>query len=189
MIVEAYQGADPGEALADAVTGYVEGRGTWQFRMMLALADLGLHVIDHENFDFRKFVIDPAGAIQAQTQDEHVTQLVLAETDLAAETKAAQQCIESPQIELIQAVPTFDDVIAQIALGRIVICNVNLQALEGKPEREGHILLIVDGGDTVVIAHDPGPHGSLGRSFNRDLFQKAWASPSPAMANYISVWK
>ncbi len=189
MIVEAYQGADPGEALADAVTGYVEGRGTWQFRMMLALADLGLHVIDHENFDFRKFVTDPADAIQAQTQDEHVTQLVLAETDLAAETLAARHCIESPRIELIQAVPTFDDVMAQIALGRIVICNVNLQVLEGKPEREGHILLVVDGNDTVVMAHDPGPHGSLGRKFSRDLFQKAWASPSPAMANYISVWK
>ncbi len=189
MIVESAQGSDIGEARADALTGYVAGRGTWQFRMLLALADLGLHVIDHENFNFKKFVTDPKGAIQDQTQDDHVTQLVMAETDVPAETAAVQRCLESARIQLIQGIPTFSNVIAQIDLGRLVMCNVNLQILEGKPEREGHILIVVGMDDSVVIAHDPGPNGSLGRKFNRHLFERAWTSPSADMANYIAVWK
>lgn len=189
MIIESTQGVDIGETHADTLTGYVEGRGTWPFRMLLSFANLGFHVINHENFNFQKFVTNPESAIKDQVQDDHVTQLILAETDLAAETQAVQNCIQSPQIKLIQGIPTFNDLKEQIALGRFVMCNVDLQVLEGKPEREGHILIIAAVNDEIVVAHDPGPHGSLDRQFKRDLFEKAWTSPSPNIPNYISVWE
>lgn len=188
MILETYQGSDIGEARADDLTGYIDGRGTWQFRMLLAFANFGFNVIDHENFDFGKFIIDPKGAIQDQTQDDHVTNLIMAETDIPAETAAVHLCINSPRINLIRGIPTFDDVIVQIMLGRLVMCNVNLQVLEGRSERAGHILIPTYIDNNVVIAHDPGPHGSLNRSFCRDLFESSWTSPAPTMANYISVW-
>jgi hypothetical protein len=189
MIVDAFVGADPGEARTDILTGYVEGRGTWQFKMLLALADLQLNVIDHELFDFEKFTIDPAGAIMDQVQDDHVAQLILAETDITAETEAVRQCLISPNIQLIKSTPTVDDLCQQLALGRLVICNVNLQVLEDRPERAGHILLVERIEDEWVIAHDPGPNGGLMRKFERDLFLRAWRSPSVEMANYISVCK
>lgn len=189
MIVSTLVGTDPGEARADVLTGFVEGRGTWQFKMMLALADLQLNVIDHELFEFEKFIVDPAAAIQDQVQDSHVAQLILAETDVMAEIDAARRCLNSPKIKLIRGVPSAEDLCAQVASGRLVMCNVNLQVLEGKPEREGHILLVerIDG--DLVVAHDPGPKGGLAREFDRELFLRAWRSPSISMANYISVWK
>jgi hypothetical protein len=187
MVVETLVGIDPGQERADVLTGYVEGRGTWQFRMLLALADLQLHVVDHELFDFRKFTIDPAGAIEDQVKEDHIAKLILAETDVAAEVDAVKRCLLNPNIELVNSRPSFEDLCEQVSLGRLVMCNVNLQVLEGKAEREGHILLVERVEDNLVVAHDPGPHGGLARRFDRNLFLRAWRSPSDAMANYISV--
>lgn len=189
MIVLALTGEDPGEEAADRMTGYVEGRGTWQFRMLLALADYGLHAVDHEKFNVREFIDDPVSAIREQFRDEAAVQSILDETDLAAECEALASCVQSPFITFIESVPTFDDLSAQIAKGRLVMVNVNLQVLEGKSAREGHILILENIDGDTVVAHDPGPNGGLGRSFPRDLFQKAWQSPSIAAANYISVGK
>jgi len=189
MAVETFTGTDPGEAYADELTGYVEGRGTWQFRMLLALADLGLNAIDHERLDIDKFVVDPEGAIRDQAQDEQAIRLILDETDLESETAAARACIDSTRLQFVNSIPSMQDLIEQVSLGRLVMCNVDLQVLERKPEREGHILLVEEIDDLSVVAHDPGPHGKLCRQFDRDLFERAWRSPSPAMANLISVWQ
>jgi hypothetical protein len=188
MVVETFNGGDPGLDFADAVTGYVEGRGTWQFRMLLAFADIGLNALDHELLDVEKFVSDTRGAIFDQTRSAHVTQLIMDETDVEAEVLAATRCLQSPYVEFVMGTPTMADLVAQVEMGRLVMCNVDLQVLEGKPEREGHILLIESIGSDLVIAHDPGPHGSLSRRFDRDLFERSWSSPSPEMANFISVW-
>jgi hypothetical protein len=189
MVAATLTGKDPGAAAADALTGYVEGRGTWQFKMLLALADMQLNVINHELFDFERFTSDPVGAIRAQVKDELVTQGILQETDIDAEVAAVRQCLKNPKIKLINQTPSVDDLCQQIELGRHVVCNVNLQVLKSKPKREGHVMLIehIDGNE--VIAHDPGPEGGLGCRFERDLFMQAWMSPSAALANYISVWK
>lgn len=189
MVMATLAGHDPGEARADALTGYVAGRGTWQFRMLLALADQHLHVINQELFDFEGFTVDPVGAIKNQVQDDHVVQLILDETDIAAEVDAVKKCLSSPFVQLLRRTPSIEDLFHQVTLGRLVMCNVNLQVLKGKREREGHVLIVEHIDEDRVVAHDPGPDGGLAREFDRELFFRAWRSPSDAMANLISVWK
>ena len=74
MVVEALVGYDPGQDATDRMTGYVEGRGTWQFKTLLSLAELGLNVIDHEQLDVQEFIADPVAAIRKQVVDEAAIQ-------------------------------------------------------------------------------------------------------------------
>jgi hypothetical protein len=189
MIVSGLLGSDPGKDFADRQTGYVEGRGTWPFRTMLAFADLGLSVINHEIFNFEKFAVDPEGAIAEQVQDREVLDLILQETDMLAEVDAVRKCLRSPRIKLISGIPSIRDLQSQIDLGRLLMCNVDLRVLEARVERAGHMLLVENIDDKVVTAHDPGPSGRLSKAFELDLFVRAWHSPSVAMANYIAVWR
>jgi hypothetical protein len=189
MVVEALTGHDPGQDEADKMTGYVEGRGTWQFRMLLALADLGLNVIDHEKFNVQEFIDDPEAAIRKQVEDEAAIQGILNETDIEAERSALQRCVASDRIQFIESVPTLADLTREIAQERLVLCGVDLQVLKGKDAREGHMLIVeaLEGED--IIVHDPGPDGGLGVRIPIKLFHAAWTSPSEAMASIISVWK
>ncbi|MEM8988268.1 MAG: hypothetical protein AAGC95_16250 [Pseudomonadota bacterium] len=187
MIAIAHTGNDPGKEEADRLTGYVEGRGTWQFRMFLSLAEMGLSIVDHENFDFQGFLTDPEKAIFEQVEDPEAVQGILDETDIPAEQAAIRSCIESELISFDQSVPSFSDIEQQIEKNRIVMCNVNLRVLEGRDGREGHMLLIKSLHKDFIVAHDPGSNGGLNKKFARAKFEEAWSSPSPEMANYIAI--
>jgi hypothetical protein len=189
MVVQTLVGHDPGQQAADEMTGYVEGRGTWQFDMMLALAGFGLNVIDHEQLDAQEFVDDPEAAIRRQVNDEAAIQGILAETDIEAERKALKRCLASDRIQLIDAVPTLADLEKEIAQGRLVLCPVDLKVLRQKEKREGHLLIVEAMDEETITVHDPGPVGGLGIAIPLQLFHAAWTSPAETMANLISVWK
>jgi hypothetical protein len=187
MVVQALTGNDPGGEATDVLTGYVEGRGTWQFRMLLALAKCDLQVVDWELMDVNAFLSDPEAAIRAQVKDDDAIGGILQETDLIAEKEALRACVESPHINFVETIPTFHDLEQEVKSGKLVMANVNLRVLQNMEGREGHMVIIEDITDSEVIVDDPGPRGGLGISIDRSLFQKAWTSPSEAMANFISV--
>lgn len=187
MVVLALIGIDPGAEKADAMTGYVEGRGTWQFRMLLALASYGLNVIDHEAFDPQEFLTDPEQSIRKQVRDPEIAAQNIAETDLDAEVDALRRCLESPGIQFINAVPSFDDLTNELKRNKLVMCNINLRALENAPGHLGHMVVIESLDKEKIVFHDPNPPGTLGRTASIDAFYKAWTSPGEDMANYISA--
>jgi len=187
MLVYAYRHVDIDKQEADRITGYVEGRGTWQFRMFLGLAQHGLHVTDHEDFDVNLFLKNQRQAISRQVGDEVVVQGILDETDLEAEHRAVRACLASELIEFKETVPSFDDFRGYISEGCVCLANVNRRILDRKPGREGHILLVEDISDSEVLVHDPGPGGGLNITLERDLFAEAWTSPSPEVANIIAI--
>ncbi len=191
MVLHALTGKDPGQDAADEMTGYREGRGTWQFKMLLAFADHGLHAIDHENLDIETFVLNPERAIRKQVEDETAIQSIFDETDFETEIEAVKKCIASDRITFIETVPTIDDLRSELARGRLVMVNVNRSVLRGIEGHEGHILILeeINNIDKTLVVHDPGPspEGSLNKRIDKDLFEKAWTSPSKHLANYISV--
>ena len=187
MIVEAFTGKDPGLEAADSSTGYVEGRGTWQFRMLLAFSNLGLSVIDYELFDTEMFLRDPEEAIRRQVGDELVAAQNIADTDLDAEVNALRSCLASPLIRFENAIPTFDTLIKQNQCERALICAVNLRVLENQPGHIGHSLIVQDIGSESVMVADPAPPGRMDLCIPKDVFIRAWNSPSDSMANFISV--
>ena len=178
MLVYAFREIDVDEPEADLITGYVEGRGSWQFRMFLGLAKYGLHVIDHEDFDIELFLADPKLAISRQVGDENAVRSILDETDIEAEHRAVRACLASELVEFRESMPEFNDFQRYINEGCICLANVNRRVLDNKPGREGHILLIERIEDDEVVVHDPGPGGGLGIKIEKELFIQSWRSPS-----------
>ena len=189
MIVDTLANQTISESEADKITGYVEGRGTWQFKMLLGFASFGLSVKDHENFNVALFLENPVKAIEEQTEDKDAIKGILDETDCEAEQKAVASCLQSPLIKFVDSIPKLDDLKNELSSNAFVIVNVNSKVLQNKPGREGHILIIEDILDDHIIVTDPGPQGGLGVKIPIDLFIKAWNSPSQKMANFISVKK
>ena len=187
MVVHALTGDDPGEDAADIQTGYVEGRGTWQFRMLLALADYSLKVVDHELIDTQLFLMDPAEAIRAQAGNELVAQQIIDETDIEAEKNAVRKCLENPLITFEESVPSIEQMEEELRVGNLLLVNVNSRVLRGQKGRQGHILIIENIDDDMVTYHDPGIDGGLNKQIEKNEFVKAWHSPSVEMANYIAV--
>ena len=189
MVIWALVGNDPGLDSTDRMTGFVEGRGTWQFRMLLAFADYGLNSIDHEEFDAEGFTRDPEAAIRKQVQEEEAVLGIINETNMVAEKEAVLKCLASPLIRFIDSAPSFIDLQSEIDQQKLLLVNVNLKVLRGEVGREGHMLILERIGEESVVVHDPGPRGSLGVEIPRKLFEEAWTSPSKGMANYIAVWR
>ena len=186
MVVEAFSGVDPGLEVAERETGYVEGRGTWQFMALNSLANRGLNVVDHEQLDTALFVESPEEAIRLQVRDDVVAKQIIAETDLAAERANLQDCLRNPRVDFVQGIPRIDDLQRKSAEGQLLICNINQRVLENESGHVGHFVLVEAVEDEVVF-HDPAPPGVFARRVPLELFGKAWTSPSLEMANYIAV--
>lgn len=189
MVVKAFTGEDPGAAMADEITGYVEGRGTWQFKALLGFVRYGLTVIDHELFRAEEFVVNPVETIEKQVQNELVAAQIIAETDLEKEIAAVKKCMQSAYIEFIESSPTFSDITSEIQKGKLLICNINQKILLGEDGHAGHFVVVEKIEDTKVVYHDPHPPGVFKAEVSSELFAKAWTSPSASIANYIAVGK
>ncbi|MEI4233257.1 hypothetical protein [Roseovarius sp. D22-M7] len=187
MFVHAKTGKDIGCEKADKITGYVEGRGTWQFRMLLGLASFGLQVVDQENFDIELFLSDPEEAIRRQVGDPDTVAAIIQETDLEAEKTAVRKCLELQSVQFLEKVPARQDILKYLEENWLLMVNVNRRILDGKPGREGHILIVEALSGENIFCHDPGPGGGLNIPIKFDLFEVAWKSPEPDMANIIAV--
>ncbi len=173
---------------SETLTGYVPERGTWQFQMLLAFADMGFNAVDHERFDAELFVRDPEAAIRQQIgDDEDTIQAVLDDTDLEAEAKRVRACLESPRVEFRNSVPTLEDMQGALADDAYVLATVNSRQFHGRGDGyEGH-LVVIESLDGMVRMKDPFEGvGELAVPVGD--FINAWHSPSESMANFIAVW-
>lgn len=187
MVVHALTSEDVSAAEADNITGYIEGRGTWQFRMLLGFAHYGLTVVDCENFDAEQFLTAPEEAISSQVGDIQVAQAIIEETDIKAEQAAIISCLDSDKISLIKAVPNFAQLEAFLNDDYLLLVNVNKCVLDGQKGREGYMLIVEAMVEDGLLVHDPGPNGGVGLTLNKNKFIQAWTSPAPEMANIIAV--
>lgn len=172
----------------EAETGYEDGRLTWQFAMILSLADKHqLNVVDYECFDPHAFAADPVAAIREQIHDEAAVQHQIAFSNLTAEQQRAQACIDRPRITFRNGVPGLEDVRSEIRRGARVICLVNGAVLDGADGYRPHFVVIRNLDDETIQFHDPGPPGTAAREVSLADFNTAWTDPSPSVANYVAV--
>lgn len=183
MAMEAMTGTDPGCEQADELTGYAAGRGTWQFRMLTALASKDLEVCDVEALDVDLFLRDPRAAIRQQLLDDEVAEEYIADTDLPSEVSALQDCMANPRISFSNTTPTVGDARNALKGDAILLCHVNSRVLTEQPGHSGHMILLEEITDDDVLFHDPGPPSQWARRVGIETFEKAWA----AVPNYISV--
>lgn len=187
MTVHALTGVQPTAAEAEEETGFVAGRPTWQFTMMLGFAARGIRVNDWERFDPLDFLRDPVSSIERQVGDPAIAQQVLDESDIDHEVAALTKCLESPLISFTDRVATTADLQREMSDETLLLCNVNARRLMGEPGRVGHFVIVQSINDDSVIVTDPGLPPVNRHEIPTPRFNEAWGDPSPDMANFISA--
>jgi hypothetical protein len=183
MVMLALATRDPGVKGAEEMTGYVEGRGTWQFDMLLALAEAGLTVRDVEELDVDLFLRDPETAIRQQVEDPEVATAYIADTDLEREAAALEQCLADPRIVFECRAPSLAEASKALTASGLLLCHVNSNLLAGRPGHTGHMVVVEEVDEDGVLLHDPGPPSRWARRVLPQLFEEAWGK----MPNFIAV--
>jgi hypothetical protein len=165
----------------------VDGSGTWQFQMLLALGSMGIAVVDHELFDPDKFLLDPEKAIRDQVADPIVAEKTLRDTDIPKEVASLAACLDSGNVEFINSIPSLNDLELRVNAGELLLISLNRNVLDGVPGHTGHMVVVNGIAKEGVRMHDPGPPANPNRIVSQDLFNRAWKSPSGSMANYIAL--
>lgn len=189
----AWQGllAEPLSATeADRMTAFKQGKQTWPFRGMLALADAGASVQNIEDFDPACFLIDPRAEMLRQMHgNAESVDYAIKVADPARELDVIRQLIDHPRVAWTIHPPSVDELLYEVHRpGTAVICNVNYRALAGSDGYSGHFVLVEPGShsDSLTL-QDPGLPPSAGQVVTIEAFTTAWLSPDPGIANIISA--
>lgn len=173
---------------AEQDTGYSDGLLTWQFAMMLSLADKhDLYVVDHEDFDPGEFSKDPIKVLREQIQDEAAVQHQVENSDLPAEAARASACLSNSRVSFHRGSPTLVDLTRVVSQGARVICLINGAILDDNPGYRPHFVVVRSIHGSSVEIHDPGPPSRPNWVIPTAKFVKAWTDPSPSVSNYIAA--
>lgn len=164
---------------AERLSGYIEGRETWPYQMMLSLADLGLHVTSIETLNPEALVADFEREERRVLGDnEEVIQYILSITDIPAETKRIKTFIDHPNASFEVRAPTVDDLHVALKGGALPLVSLDYGVLHQTGEGyEGHMVVVSGVGPDYVEVFDPGPPGDI---WNVPIgrFQAALDSPT-----------
>ncbi|HEX7244415.1 MAG TPA: hypothetical protein VF245_02480 [Solirubrobacterales bacterium] len=176
------------ESELEEICGFVPGEEVWQFQWMLAAADRNLTVLSVDNFDPEGFIANPREELLRQTQDADVVARVFEVSDVAGQIPLVKACLEHSLITFATRTPTFSDLHNALSNTSAVLANVNARALGERDGYAGHVVLIHRDDTTgELILEDPGPPSHEHMAVDKDAFLRAWHSPSPRMANFVSV--
>jgi len=188
MLVARSSGSIISTASADAQTDFAEGRLTWQFAMLLSLAEeYALHVVDFERFDYELFVRDPRAAIEAQIQDVAAVDYQMENSDIELEVDRARRCLNHPKISLVNQTPSYEDLQRVVRGGATVTCVINGGPLLGDDVYRPHSIVVRAANSDATIIDDPGPPPRPHWPLTRREFERYWLDPSPSVANFIAV--
>jgi len=175
MVLQRFRPAhDPSWAALDRITGKVDGFGTWPFAGLMWLHDLGLDLTNIELMDNRRFAAEGRAYI-AEVAGREFAESLDRGLDLSRVQTEAAAFMEKVRCEV--RIPTLEDIRRAVAVGGLVICNVNSRALNGREGHLGHFVVVKGFDEHGLIAHDPGPPGEANRKVPFEAFERAWASP------------
>ena len=171
-------------AALDAITGKVEGYGTWPFAGLTWLQARGLHLTNVELMDNARFAAEGIAYLAELAGPEHVKSVDQG-PDLKRVQAEAAVFVEKVHCEI--RIPTIDDVRRAVADGGLAICHVNSKALNGRDGYTGHFVVVKGFDRHGLVVHDPGPPGQANRKVSFEAFEKAWAYPKPAVKTLVIV--
>jgi hypothetical protein len=165
----------------DAITGKVDGYGTWPFAGLMWLHEQGLDVRNIELMDNSRFAREGRSYV-AEFCPELAAPLP---PDLSSEQTAAARFVKLVRCET--RIPDLDDVRDFLAAGYLAICNVNSRLLNGRDGYMGHFVVVTSCDATGLVLHDPGPPGEARRRVPIGTFEKAWAYPTERVKSLVAV--
>lgn len=161
-------------------TAKKEGLWTWPTQAHMNLIKMGFDVIDMDDFDSKKFVRE-GGKYLIEKYGEEVGKKQIIRSDMKQEIKLMKE-YETFKKHTMK-LPGFEDIKIALRKGYIVICNVNMYALNDKSGYAGHFVVVYGNDDENFYLHDPGLPPSKNRKVSYKQFQKAWDYPDKNARN------
>jgi hypothetical protein len=171
-------------AALDAITGKVDGFGTWPFAGLTWLQEQGLHVTNVELMDNARFAAEGRAYIGELVSPEFAESL---DRGLDLSAVQAQAAVFAATVRCEVRMPTLDDVRRALETGALAICNVNSRALNGREGYSGHFVVATGFDANALIVHDPGPPGEANRRVSFEAFEKAWAYPTSVAKTLVLI--
>lgn len=167
----------------DRVTGKQEGRWTWPLYSMLQLKDMGFEIINMEYFDYHRFAREGSRYL-LEMYGEEVGTAQIQHSNIPYEMKNAELFMR--RFRFRPSVPDLNDLRELLRDGYLLVCNVNICALNGEDGYSGHFVLVYGVDESGIVFHDPGPPPGKSRKVPRDLFAGAWAYPTETEKNLMA---
>lgn len=163
------------------------GYYSWGYAIAETLSRNGFSVKSILAFSTKRFV-EEKEAYLLEWHGEEVGRVQIKNTDMPIVLEDAQKFLKANNIDIIERVPTSDDVRNLLADGWYLIPLVNAKRLNLQPGYAGHFIFVYGFDDDTVLFHDPGLPPIAARRVPWALFESAWASPSEK-AKVLSCYK
>jgi len=157
---------------------------TWPLRSMINLSQMGFEVINIEQFDYEKFIVNPViymeeifGKEMAEAQDKH--------SDIPAEVENAKEFIKKIKTE--DRIPTISDLKDLLKQDYKLLLNVNTRVLRDREGYAGHAIILKYIDDKKVIINDPDGENGENNEHSLEKFLKAWEYPDEKARNIMGV--
>ena len=171
----------------EKMTGFVEGKGTWEMSELLSYEDLGLESkvivnISYDEFGKRGF------EYLEEIMGHDVTEWAKENTgDIKIEMRRAHEVSKKDIHEF--RIPNDKDIRNLLNEGWLVMVDVNARKLNQRSGFTGHRVLIYKADNEGVVMHDPGLPPLPARHVNWQDLEGAWADPNEDSKMLIAVRK
>lgn len=174
-------------SMADLIklSDVVDGNATWPSRLLIELDQLGLEIHMIEGFDAQRF-IDEGEHYLKDAFGEETAAWQIQHSDIEKERRDYRELLAS-DVEVVNRVPTLDDIKKYLADGYMVKAVVNSKKLAGKDGYVGHAVLVLAIQGNEVVLHNPGLPPIPNQRVSIDVFEAAWSSPNEEAREIVAV--
>lgn len=168
----------------DLVSGKAEGLWTWPMAGFLWMRERGYELRDVELFDYERLSLE-GGDYLIDEFGVDVGKVQIAHSDMRQAKGLAAEFIS--KVKVNKREPGLSELEGYLDKGYLVICNVNLRALNHVEGFSGHFVVIIGYDEENLKIHDPGLPPREGRVVIRSVFEHAWAYPNHKAKNFVAI--
>lgn len=170
----------------DRVTAHKRGSWTWNSAFLIFLAKRGFHIINIENFNYRRFAWAGEEYLR-KTWSKEVFETQKKFSDFQNEQRLAGKLVSHKNIQLKQRPATLHDLFMLFEKKYTILCGINPYILDRQKGYAGHIVVLVDIDKNSATFHDPGLPPQKRRKAPLRLFFRAMGYPTKNYAALIAV--
>lgn len=168
----------------EKITAKVDGFGTWPLAGMLWMDKNGFDVVDIETFDYEKFIKN-GGQYLIELNGEDIGQRQIKQSYIPQEIEFSKKLLKRGITK--KTLPSQETIVEFLQKRYLVICNINMQALNNKPGYIGHFVVVKGYNDKGFVLHDPGLPPQENRLVSYGDFAKAWTDPNEEARNVMAL--
>jgi hypothetical protein len=146
---------------SDIICGFKEGLGTWTFKSMMELHDLGFDLAWIGDWSIERFSVDPEQYLKELFKDEEAFRYQILKSDILLEQRRALRYLGSG-LPFEERQGSREDIEEFLNKGWLVRCEVNGAPLAGVRGYDAHSVLVIGYTQREIIIHNPdGKNGSM----------------------------